>query len=247
MRALVEKYNSLNETQKKRGLIAILMVLALIGVWLSGQDEAESVGPLIPIESSVPVSPGIFVHVVGEVALPGLYQLPVGSRASDAIDRAGGLSSEAAQESINLARILSDGEQLTVLSREAIDSNDASLVVLIESENFSILFLGDLGQSGQERLLRRHPRLLSQLAAKTLVTKVAHHGSADQSANLYRATDSEILIFSVGKNDYGHPTNSALGLAWPSGAKVLRTDLLGHVALSFTSELRYRYSGKLTA
>jgi competence protein ComEC len=132
-------------------------------------------------------------------------------------------------------------------AREAIDSNDASLVVLIESENYSILFLGDLGQSGQERLLRRNPRLLSQLAAKTLVTKVAHHGSADQSANLYRAIDSEILIFSVGKNDYGHPTNSALGLAWPSGAKVLRTDLLGHIALSFTSELRYRYSGKLTA
>lgn len=132
-------------------------------------------------------------------------------------------------------------------AREATDSNDASLVVLIEGGEYSLLFLGDLGQSGQERLLRRHPKLLSELASRTLVTKVAHHGSADQSGDLYRAIDSEILIFSVGRNDYGHPADSALRLAWPSGAKVLRTDLLGHIALSYTSELRYRYSGKLTA
>ena len=155
MRALVEKYNSLSEAQKKRGLIAILMVLALIGVWLSGQDEAESVGPLIPIETSVPVSPGIYVHVVGEVALPGLYQLPVGSRASDAIDLAGGLSSEAAQESINLARILSDGEQLTVLSREAMSSGvSGGKVSLNRANRADFESLSGIGPATSEKIIK---------------------------------------------------------------------------------------------
>ncbi|MGA1627725.1 MAG: hypothetical protein ACO330_02710 [Aquiluna sp.] len=96
-------------------------------------------------------------------------------------------------------------------------------------------------------LIARNPRVIAELAPKTLVTKVAHHGSADQSRRFYRALDSEYLVFSVGKNDYGHPANSALSLAWQSGAEILRTDKLGHIAMGHDQELRYRYSGKLTA
>ena len=59
--------------------------------------------------------------------------------------------------------------------------------------------------------------------------------------------ESEYLVFSVGRNDYGHPASSALSLAWLSGGEVLRTDKLGHIALGHDQELRYRYSGKLTA
>ncbi|MDA2985785.1 MAG: hypothetical protein O3A98_01390, partial [Actinomycetota bacterium] len=135
----------------------------------------------------------------------------------------------------------------TATASEASDSNDASLVLLLESTDFSVLFLGDLGEAGQERLLARNPRVFALLASKTLITKVAHHGSADQSRTFYRALDSEYLVFSVGKNDYGHPARSALSLAWPSGAEVLRTDKLGHIALGHDHQLRYRYSGKLTA
>ena len=36
-------------------------------------------------------------------------------------------------------------------------------------------------------------------------------------------------------------------LAWQSGAEILRTDKLGHIAMGHDQELRYRYSGKLTA
>ena len=85
--------------------------------------------------------------------------------------------------------------------------------------------------TGQERLLARNPRMIAELAPKTVVTTVAHHGSADQSRRFYRALDSECLVFSVGKNDYGHPANSALSLAWQSGAEILRTDKLGHIAM----------------
>lgn len=55
-----------------------------------------------------------FVHVVGAVGRPGVYELPPGSRVRDAVDVAGGLTASAAPEGLNLARLVQDGEQLRV-------------------------------------------------------------------------------------------------------------------------------------
>lgn len=60
----------------------------------------------------------IYVHITGEVVSPGMYQLPGGSRVSQAIDAAGGLTEAADDRSINLARELSDGEQIIVTSKQ---------------------------------------------------------------------------------------------------------------------------------
>ena len=60
-------------------------------------------------------SPSFYVHVVGEVKDPGVYSLNVGSRLFDAITAAGGFLADADQASVNLARQLSDGEQIVVL------------------------------------------------------------------------------------------------------------------------------------
>ncbi len=56
----------------------------------------------------------ITVHVVGEVAGPGVVHLPEGSRVTDAIDAAGGALTTADLKRINLARALGDGEQVHV-------------------------------------------------------------------------------------------------------------------------------------
>ena len=155
MRALVDKYNSLGGSQKKRGLIAALLVLGIIGIWLSNQESEESAGPLIPPEIISPMSSTIFVHVVGEVSSPGLYQLPVGSRASDAIAKAGGLTTLAAQESINLARILSDGEQLSVLSIEALASGTvAGKVSLNRGNRADFESLSGIGPATSEKIIK---------------------------------------------------------------------------------------------
>jgi competence protein ComEA len=58
----------------------------------------------------------LYVHVVGEVASPGMYQLPIGARLVDAVFAAGGLTEEADNASVNLARELTDGEQIIVFS-----------------------------------------------------------------------------------------------------------------------------------
>jgi competence protein ComEA len=56
----------------------------------------------------------IFVHIIGAVESPGIYELDAGSRVIDAVFAAGGLTSSADQASINLARSLSDGEQIFI-------------------------------------------------------------------------------------------------------------------------------------
>jgi len=56
----------------------------------------------------------LYVHVLGAVARPGLYELRAGTRVIDAIGAAGGFSDDADHGGVNLARLLSDGEQLVV-------------------------------------------------------------------------------------------------------------------------------------
>ena len=54
------------------------------------------------------------VHVVGAVVAPGVVSLPPGARAVDAVRAAGGATPEADLDRVNLARVLSDGEQVVV-------------------------------------------------------------------------------------------------------------------------------------
>jgi competence protein ComEA len=56
----------------------------------------------------------VFVQVAGEVKKPGVYELPYDSRVFDAVAAAGGLSDDANPASVNLARIVEDGEQIVV-------------------------------------------------------------------------------------------------------------------------------------
>lgn len=56
----------------------------------------------------------VFVHVAGAVVAPGMYELRDPARVQDAIAAAGGFAEGAAEQSVNLARTLADGEQIMV-------------------------------------------------------------------------------------------------------------------------------------
>ncbi|MGO4782168.1 ComEA family DNA-binding protein [Cryobacterium sp. W22_MBD10_FK3] len=59
-------------------------------------------------------SPGVFVHVLGAVLNPGLFEVHEGARVVDVVAAAGGLLPTADESGLNLAREVSDGEQLYV-------------------------------------------------------------------------------------------------------------------------------------
>lgn len=59
----------------------------------------------------------ITVDVKGAVKSPGIYDLPVGSRVHDAVQKAGGLTEEADSKSLNLAQKVSDEALVYVPSK----------------------------------------------------------------------------------------------------------------------------------
>ena len=83
-----------------------------------------------PIENTASDTPivekTIFVHVEGAVAAPGLLELSEGSRVYDAIQAAGGFAEDARHDAVNLARVLTDGEQIVVPSIQTDGGSDAA-------------------------------------------------------------------------------------------------------------------------
>jgi competence protein ComEA len=77
----------------------------------SGAAPSGRAGPAPP----EPFEPGrIVVDVAGKVRRPGIATLPVGSRVVDALEAAGGARRGARLGTLNLARVLADGEQVVV-------------------------------------------------------------------------------------------------------------------------------------
>ena len=67
----------------------------------------------------------ITVDVKGAVKSPGIYDLPVGSRINDAVQKAGGLTENADSKSINLAQRISDEALVYVPTKEEATSQEA--------------------------------------------------------------------------------------------------------------------------
>lgn len=86
---------------------------------VSSEEETETVEETEEETSTLEVaeeteSGSCFVYVCGAVASPGVYELPAGSRAYEALELAGGALDDAASTAINLAEEVYDGEQLYV-------------------------------------------------------------------------------------------------------------------------------------
>lgn len=108
--------------------------------------------------------------------------------------------------------------------------NPGSVTLLVTFPKYSALFLGDLGEEAQRALMG------SGHLANVQVVKVAHHGSADQSPELYELLHPDIGILSVGAgNDYGHPRQETLEILNALHAQTPRTDKDGLVLITSTS------------
>ena len=80
-------------------------------------DASPSQSPGQPEDGSPtgqPAGPPLLVHVTGQVERPGVVEVPAGARVLDAVQQAGGFTDEADQAVLNLARPVSDGEQIWV-------------------------------------------------------------------------------------------------------------------------------------
>lgn len=110
---------------KERSFIAACVALAMAGAaWFyfgpGGGDKVTLLNNPAGEASQNENTPDagnaakIMVHVAGSVNNPGVYELPYGSRAKDALDAAGGASSDGNADSLNLVEVLTDGQKIVV-------------------------------------------------------------------------------------------------------------------------------------
>ena len=173
-------------------LIAVVVLIAAVGVWRhaatrehsqalaqssSEGEESEAASVAAGPPTSAPPSSGehpddVVVYVSGAVASPGVLTLPSSSRVIDAITAAGGATPEADLESINLARIIVDGEQIRVgvvgespPSASAGTGTDAQACVrLATATETELQTLPGIGPALATRIISyraTHPRLTS--------------------------------------------------------------------------------------
>lgn len=113
----------------RRGVVVVLAVavvaVLVVGVlmWRSRPSpQPIAAVPSLPSFAAISAAPvitpsatgRIAVAVAGKVRHPGVVELPAGSRVDDAIAAAGGLVPGAHLGLLNLAKVLSDGEQVVV-------------------------------------------------------------------------------------------------------------------------------------
>lgn len=126
-----------------RMLIAIASLAFVIAGWIWWQGRAQ---PIVQVADRVQASssasnsvdtaisgPVVVVHVVGAVRKPGLVHLVAGSRVSDALKLAGGATSSKAEGSVNLARVLIDGEQVLVSASGVVAGNTSGGKISLNS------------------------------------------------------------------------------------------------------------------
>lgn len=103
----------------------------------------------------------VYVHICGAVAEPGVYALPEESRVIDAVEAAGGLLADAAEEAVNLAEKVTDGMQIVILDQEEADAEakqeaerTAGLVNLNTATKEQLMELPGIGESRADDILR---------------------------------------------------------------------------------------------
>lgn len=106
--------------------VGAALILVLVGLGcavfitaITPHGASSVVAPSALPSGGPSASPGskgavIYVHILGQVNDPGLYALRDGDRAVDVVAAAGGLTPSADPAALNLARFLSDGEQIMV-------------------------------------------------------------------------------------------------------------------------------------
>ncbi len=123
---LVERWTPPDDGGPRRRTLALVLVgvlvvavLMVVAVTTSGPGPAQEPAPALPVAaasvtSSAAAGEPIVVSVVGRVVEPGLVTLETGARVADALHAAGGPVPGADLGALNLARRLTDGEQLYV-------------------------------------------------------------------------------------------------------------------------------------
>lgn len=109
------------------------------------------------------------------------------------------------------------------------NSNDTSVVMLVDYKNFEMLLTGD---ASTDILRQIDIASISPLIQGDLdVYKASHHGSDESiDASLIEKLHPKYCVISVGENNkYGHPSQEALDIFNKNNCEIRRTDISGDI------------------
>ena len=115
----------MDNKQKKLAFLGVLLLGCVATSWLPEGNVGQQAMPKplltrqnVGNNAKLRHEKTMQVYVSGAVREPGLYELPAGARAKDALEAAGGLREDAKGERVNLAKKLKDGSHVYVPSNK---------------------------------------------------------------------------------------------------------------------------------
>lgn len=168
-----------NQVKRLKGLAAAgaFMAALLVPVFLCGcSDQAGGDELLLPmneetqLQSSVSLEKEMFeefiyVYVCGAVQNPDVYRVNTESRLFEVIELAGGFTPEADRASLNLARTVTDGEQIvvytveetankmTLVSENEAAQSDSGLVNINKASLAELTGISGIGESRAQAII----------------------------------------------------------------------------------------------
>ena len=138
---------------RRKLLILAVGVVVTLALLISGQTESKPIDiqPKDPKGESIQFQQG-YVHISGAISNPGVYPITPGMRLFEVIAIAGGFSSKADQSSVNLARVVTDGEQILFASGGVAPKSDG-LVSLNRASSSDLDKLPGIGPTLAARII----------------------------------------------------------------------------------------------
>jgi competence protein ComEA len=136
--------------QAAAGVVGVAIISGA-GWWLTRPDAVATIALASP--SAVASTGTVVVDVSGAVGAPGLVNVDAGARVADAIDAAGGASADAVLDELNLARRVTDGEQILVPHAGDDEASSGGLVNLNAADARELEQLPGVGPVLAERIV----------------------------------------------------------------------------------------------
>ena len=125
----------------------------------------------------------IYVDVCGAVANPGVFQLAAGSRVFQAIEAAGGYLPEAALTCVNRAGVLTDGQQLYILTQEEMERQGLDPVEMAKASDGQMNGSAGIGQNtGMTAQVQQDNRININTADEAQLTTLTGIGATRAQA-----------------------------------------------------------------
>lgn len=119
----MQKEQKMDHWEKKKIAAICAIMLICLGVSLWRTQPAALEPATTPAQALLKEEPlkaaAVTVHISGAVAKPGVYQVPPNCRIQEALPYAGGLTAEANEDKVNLAKKCKDGMQINVPYKKA--------------------------------------------------------------------------------------------------------------------------------